>query len=66
MGHAAFQFLGHRPLLSIFRSCYVFAQCHYLQPRRLWLTAAEELRAAAAPLPFARANMRRPWASEVE
>ncbi|CAK0815105.1 unnamed protein product, partial [Prorocentrum cordatum] len=66
LGHATFQFLGHRPLLSIFRSCYTFAQCHYLQPLRLWRTAAEELRAAAALLPFARANMRRPWASEVE
>ncbi|CAK0857868.1 unnamed protein product, partial [Prorocentrum cordatum] len=66
LGHATFQFLGHRPLLSIFRSCYTFVQCHYLQPRRLWRTAAEELRAAAALLPFARANMRRPWASEVE
>ncbi|CAK0907614.1 unnamed protein product, partial [Prorocentrum cordatum] len=46
--------------------CYTFAQCHYLQPRRLWRTAAEEPRAAAALLPFARANMRRPWTSEVE
>ncbi|CAK0792456.1 unnamed protein product, partial [Prorocentrum cordatum] len=66
LGHATFQFLGHRPLLSVFRSCCTFVQCHYLLPRRLWRTAAEELRAAAALLPFARANMRRPWASEVE
>ncbi|CAK0879771.1 unnamed protein product, partial [Prorocentrum cordatum] len=66
LGHAAFQFLGHRPLLSIFRSYYTFVQCHYLRPRRLWRSAAEELRAAAAMLPFARANVRRPWASEVE
>eukprot|EP00972_Heterocapsa_arctica_P104327 15378734-Heterocapsa_arctica.AAC.1 len=55
-----------RPLLAVFRYVYDFIQAHYNTPTRLWSSAAWECKVAETLIPFAVANLRRPFDSVVQ
>lgn len=66
MGHAVFCLMLNRPLLAIFRDVYDFVRASYRGRSRLWRGAAQECAAAAALLPFACADLRRPLSPLVQ
>ena len=61
IGHCVHLFMLRRDLLSIFRSVYDFKIAHYDKPCKLWRTAAEECRIAAALILTCSANLRKSW-----
>ena len=61
VGHCVHLFMLRRDLLSIFRSVYDFKIANYHKPCRLWRTAAEECRIAAALILTCYADLRKPW-----
>ena len=52
-------------LLAIFRSVYDFKTACYNKPCKLWKSAAEECRIAAALILTCYADLRKPWSSDI-
>ena len=65
IGHCIHFFMVRRELLAIFRAVYDFKSAHYEQRVKLWPSAAQECRWAAALLLMCRANLRLPWHKSV-
>ena len=61
IGHCVHFMLLRRELLSVFRSLYDFKFSSYTKRTRLWASAAQEARNAAALLHICFADLRRPW-----
>lgn len=61
IGHCIHFFMVKRELLSIFRALYDFKAAHYEKRVKLWPSAAQECKWAAALLLMCRANLRLPW-----
>ena len=61
IGHCVHLFMLRRELLSIFRSVYDFRTSCYRKGQKLWASAAEECRQAAALLLVCSADLRKPW-----
>ena len=61
IGHCIHLFMFRRELLSVFRSVYDFRTAHYKNPDKLWSSAAEECRQAAALLLVCSADLRKQW-----
>ena len=61
LGHYTHAMLLNRPALAIFRSCYDFCRASYYQPRKLWPSVYNELRAATALIPLYTARWTLPW-----
>ena len=61
IGHCIHFFMVKRELLSIFRALYDFKAAHYEHRVKLWPSAAQECKWAAALLLMCRANLRLPW-----
>ena len=64
IGHCIHMFMVRREFLSIFRAMYDFKKAHYRHPYRLWRSAAQECKWAAAMLLVSFSDMRRPWSTE--
>ena len=65
IGHCIHFFMLRRECLSVFRAIYDFKQAHYNDRVKLWKTAAEECRQAAALLLVCYADLKREWHDEV-
>ena len=65
IGHCVHLFMLRRDLLAIFRSVYDFKIACYNKPSRLWKSAAEECRIAAALILTCYADLRQPWSSNI-
>ena len=65
IGHCVHLFMLRRELLSIFRSVYDFKIANYGKPCKLWKSAADECRIAAALILTCYADLRRPWSSNI-
>ena len=61
IGHCIHFLTVKRELLAIFRAMYDFKTAHYESRVRLWPSAAQECKWAAALLLMCRANLRLPW-----
>ena len=61
IGHCIHMFMLRREFLSVFRSMYDFKMAHYKHPYRLWRSAAQECKWAAALLLVCHSDMRKPW-----
>ena len=57
-------FMVRREFLSVFRSVYDFKQAHYKSPYKLWRSAAQEFRWAAALLLVCKSDLQRPWCAQ--
>lgn len=66
IGHAVFVLMLNRPLLAVFRSVYDFVQSSYRVRSRFWGRAAEECFMASALIPFAAADLRRPFCPRIQ
>ena len=62
VGHALPAMLLRRPLLSVFRACYDFAQSNCTTHIRVWRSVARDALWVANFFPFAQADFRRQWA----
>ena len=64
IGHCVHMFMVRREFLSVFRSVYDFKQAHYKSPYKLWRSAAQEFRWAAALLLVCKSDLQRPWCAQ--
>ena len=64
IGHCIHMFMVRREFLSVFRSVYDFKQAHYKNPYKLWRSAAQEFRWAAALLLVCKSDLQRPWCAQ--
>ena len=65
IGHCVHLFMLRRDLLAIFRSVYDFKIACYNKPCKLWKSAAEECRVAAALILTCYADLRKPWSNNI-